>query len=654
MLFRRNKKSLGLLLAVIILLLLSSAALAMTERSAAPLKSNPGWEFFIKSNSENPYPGGLYKNDGIYYGNCTWYVFGRAWEVLGYRPTGLAYLGNAGTWYNNVTQYQKNKTTPRAGSIACWSVEGGNGHVAFVEKVNSNGTITISESNWGYNYPNGKYFRVRENVNPSNYVGTFQGYIYLDVSSNTRPTIRVDEVSSSGDEVFVRGWACDTDRTDESVDVHIYAIQNGSAVFLGHATADGYRKDVDDVFGYGAYHGFAATLKTNLTGEAEIWAYAIDRQDSSLHMLGDIKTVNIVPSAYSVRYDANGGSGAPETQLKTTGVSLTLSSTIPARAGYYFIGWAVGASSEIAAYQPGDEYTEDKSMILYAIWRKNNLPVMNVDEVMTWAGYASVRGWAYDPDDTEASTDIHVYLVQDGNATYIGSTPANKERSDVDDAFGCGENHGFSAILSTTINGDAELRVYAIDAQNKDEHTLGKVFNVNIPEEVYTIRYDPNGKDTWNIPEDQVFTGSTTISDKIPLRFGYTFAGWKAAVIGPPVIYQPGDAYTRHGGSTLIAQWTPLQMLVLPESLMAIESEAFMGDNGIVTVTIPPQCVSIGSRAFADCPSLTAVRIYGGTSTISADAFDGCSSSMVVYCSENSAAHAFAEEKGLAFVLLPE
>ena len=73
---------------------------------------------------------------------------------------------------------------------------------------------------------------------------------------------------------------------------------------------------------------------------------------------------------YTVRYDANGGTDAPNTQFKTHGSTLTLSSDRPVRAGYSFVGWADSVSMLSPDYMPGDRYTEDANLTLYAIWQR--------------------------------------------------------------------------------------------------------------------------------------------------------------------------------------------------------------------------------------------------------------------------------------------
>lgn len=72
--------------------------------------------------------------------------------------------------------------------------------------------------------------------------------------------------------------------------------------------------------------------------------------------------------SYTVSYNANGGSGAPSSQTKYYGRSLTLSSTKPTRSGYSFVGWGTSSTAETPSYQPGDNYTANASATLYAIW----------------------------------------------------------------------------------------------------------------------------------------------------------------------------------------------------------------------------------------------------------------------------------------------
>lgn len=78
---------------------------------------------------------------GYEYRNCTDYV---QWREAQVGVTVPGTWGNGGQWYDNAPQSERS-STPAAWDAA---VEPGNpGHVAFVESVNSGGTITVSEYN---------------------------------------------------------------------------------------------------------------------------------------------------------------------------------------------------------------------------------------------------------------------------------------------------------------------------------------------------------------------------------------------------------------------------------------------------------------------------------------------------------------------------
>ena len=73
-------------------------------------------------------------------------------------------------------------------------------------------------------------------------------------------------------------------------------------------------------------------------------------------------------TSYAIKYNANGGTGAPANQTKTYGKALTLSSTIPTRTNYNFKGWGTSASATTVSYAAGASYTANAAITLYAIW----------------------------------------------------------------------------------------------------------------------------------------------------------------------------------------------------------------------------------------------------------------------------------------------
>jgi uncharacterized repeat protein (TIGR02543 family) len=91
------------------------------------------------------------------------------------------------------------------------------------------------------------------------------------------------------------------------------------------------------------------------------------------------KAINLsvsVPAwtSYTVKYNANGGSGAPSSQTKWKDQTLKLSTTKPTRTGYTFQGWATSASGSVA-YAAGASYTANAAVTLYAVWKANTYTV---------------------------------------------------------------------------------------------------------------------------------------------------------------------------------------------------------------------------------------------------------------------------------------
>ena len=82
-----------------------------------------------------------------------------------------------------------------------------------------------------------------------------------------------------------------------------------------------------------------------------------------------VYNVTVKNNSYTVSYNANGGSGAPSSQQKTEGTALKLSTQIPTKDGYVFQGWALNSSASNPAYRPGDSYTTDSDVTLYAVWK---------------------------------------------------------------------------------------------------------------------------------------------------------------------------------------------------------------------------------------------------------------------------------------------
>ena len=181
-----------------------------------------GWNTCIKGYPMDPNANVL--------ANCVGYASGRFNEIINEArgTTGCTYKGlncNA-EWFIERAQQAGLKTgsTPKVGAIICWqkgSVDGGQdgaGHVAVVEKVNSNGTIYTSESGYG---STAFWNQTRSNSNGRWGCGSgykFRAFIYLPddvqkiVDSAINPPKPAEDKSNGytgkfkeGDKVVING-----------------------------------------------------------------------------------------------------------------------------------------------------------------------------------------------------------------------------------------------------------------------------------------------------------------------------------------------------------------------------------------------------------------------------------------------------------------
>lgn len=78
------------------------------------------------------------------------------------------------------------------------------------------------------------------------------------------------------------------------------------------------------------------------------------------------------PDEYTVSFDSNGGANAPASQIKLHGYDMSITTAMPVRAGYAFLGWAESPAATIPTYLPGTAYYSNQSITLYAVWGTSN------------------------------------------------------------------------------------------------------------------------------------------------------------------------------------------------------------------------------------------------------------------------------------------
>ena len=104
---------------------------------------------------------------------------------------------------------------------------------------------------------------------------------------------------------------------------------------------------------------------------------------------------------FELKYDANGGTGAPASQTRTASaptvnrVTFTVPGTIPTKDGCTFKGWADSATATTVQYQPGgtvDVKHENSPKTVYAVWEGSDpIPVPSYDDLKSAIGKIQVK-----------------------------------------------------------------------------------------------------------------------------------------------------------------------------------------------------------------------------------------------------------------------
>ena len=104
---------------------------------------------------------------------------------------------------------------------------------------------------------------------------------------------------------------------------------------------------------------------------------------------------------FELHYNANGGTGAPDSQTYTalsatsTQATFTVPNQTPTKEGYTFKGWADSATATTAQYQPGGPIAvkhENSPKTVYAVWEGSDpIPVPSYDDLKSAIGQIQVK-----------------------------------------------------------------------------------------------------------------------------------------------------------------------------------------------------------------------------------------------------------------------
>ena len=279
---------------------------------------------------------------------------------------------------------------------------------------------------------------------------------------------------------------------------------------------------------------------------------------------------NVFPYAtYTIKYNANGGTGAPSSQTKTYGTNLVLSSTKPTRTGYTFKGWALSqsdANNGDSYYQAGGTCGKNENLTLYAVWEEHKLTINYYsnyatsafpDALNTVGSDKNVKVWTtevyYDNDYSTyglanySNSSGSVYMTRTGYTATgkWGTSTSGGILIDEDTSYATGQAIA-KALGKDISSGDASISIYAQWQENAltinyysnyaDYGTLnGKSLDVsansNVVVHSYKYYYDSSYSDgVYNIQN----------SEKLYLsRTGYTSTlHWGTSTSGGTLIDQ--------------------------------------------------------------------------------------------------------------------
>lgn len=309
---------------------------------------------------------------------------------------------------------------------------------------------------------------------------------------------------SSGGYTFIR--FPNGESFDESTGLATLYFETGFYVNAGNfyganfhsngSTAENYQ-----VYGPNAYHVRGWTIQVAWNSHRHFWEYNgyTSYSSGTLSSICEFDWYPTLPT-YTIQYDANGGAGAPSNQTKEYGTAVTLSTSIPTRDNYNFVGWATSSTAASATYQAGGSYTANASTTLYAVWELAFLPptsVLTAYRVQAGTTTRSAEGtevyatvdWAANPidsTDTVQVTGVTATLTEDGTAT-TAPTVTNPTLP------------ALSGTSTIRFAADTSKR-YALTVTVTDSNGLSTVKTANVSNIKYPIYVShANGEDTVKI-----------------------------------------------------------------------------------------------------------------------------------------------------------
>ena len=254
--------------------------------------------------------------------------------------------------------------------------------------------------------------------------------------------------------------------------------------------------------------------------------------------------------------------------------------------------------------------------------RAGSQPQKSLDECYGKPLAVHVTGWAYDPDVSSQSIDVHVYLYTDSGCTSqyggIRVLTANVSRPDVNQVKGVPGDHGFDADVSVADAGDYWEKVFAIDATGDGDPQIGSTRSVTVTER-------PGYDDEFTVG-DLKYTITSSDYEPPTVEVSAANTGISGVVTIPDTVSWWGTDYAvTHIQSFGFQDCTSITGVSIGNNVASIGDAAFYSCDAITEVTVGRGVTSIGDSVFAFCYDLATVTLLPTTPpSIGQDVFENC------------------------------
>lgn len=271
-----------------------------------------------------------------------------------------------------------------------------------------------------------------------------------------------------------------------------------------------------------------------------------------------------------LNYDANGGTGAPDSESKSgpqgSSATFTVSSITPTRKNYTFKGWNTDPSGNGTAYEAGNSISVayGSTTTLYAQWEETPGPSPDPggddDKKETKLEFKPNAGEDVVKDMPSVMTGTPEEGKQNVSFT-IPTAPPTRDNFEFQGWNTAADKSGTSYQPGDNIDVPVGTTgtLYAIwgdKSSETDKDYAHLVYDGNGGTDTVTNVPAPATSDAGNVGTNHEFT----VSDVVPVREGYTFKGWKD---DSGKDYKAGNTIEVPYGetTTLKAQWVKNVML---------------------------------------------------------------------------------------------